>query len=269
MSDESSAIAKLDSYLGLDVNSLAGQIGMAAAQRSLHLSFPNDFEFYMMALELTDYLGNTIDYFVFPINPRVYSQDEPSATNVRKTMGGVSATGNSSFNPIDIRISGDFGRKFKVMIGKDVDNQSVAVAQYSTTSGVYSKEGINSSNPSQFRKPVFDVKVKTGYGATKILQAICDKSRGDIQGKPNQLYMYNPAFNSNFLVKVVSFNANQSSQSGNFIWTYELTLKAIAPLEMAIGSSRVNRSLAGALTRSIVQDVSNTALKVATNILLR
>lgn len=268
MSDIDGAIQSYNKFVGGDAASVSGQIGISAAQSALSLSFPNDFEYYMVALELVDFNGNTIDYFVFPINPSTYNQDEPSITNIRKTMGGVSAVGNSSFVPIPIRMAGNFGRKFKVLVGSS-DNVTPSVAQYSTTNGVFSKEGFIQNTSGKFIKTVSNTRVKTGYGATKILQAICDKSRGDLGGKPNQLYMYNPAFNANFLVKVNNVSFSQSSQGGNFIWNYELSMTAIAPLEVVIGSADVKKTLSGTLVKGFVQSSANLVLRSANNILNR
>ncbi len=242
-----------DRYMSDDPSSIASIIGVQAARSALHLSFPNDFEYYMMALELTDYEGRTIDYFVFPVNPDMYRQDEPSVTTIRKTMGGVSAVGNSSFVPIPIRINGNFGRKFRLMIGKDSDTPDFGVANYSTLSGVVNKEGFINGIGGKFKKATINSRVKTGYGATKILQAICDKSKADIDGKPNRLYFYNPAFGVNYLVKLVNFSPIQSHDSSNMIWNYELSLTAIALLESVVGSSKLRTSLTGSLGRDIVQ----------------
>ena len=263
-----SAISKYNEFVGNDINSISGAIGLNAAQSALHMSYPNEFEYYMMALELVSYNGKTIDYFVFPVNPSTYSQDEPSVTSIRKTMGGVSAVGNSSFVPIDIRISGNFGKRFKILVGKGADVSATSVAQYSTTSGVFNKEGFIQNVSGRFRKAVMDSKVKTGYGAIKILQAICDKSRGDMQGKPNQLYLYNPAYNANFLVKVVSFSQSQNV-GGNFIWGYELVMKAIAPIEAVVGVDEAKKSLKSVMNKNIMQVGASKTLMAVNNILNR
>jgi hypothetical protein len=36
---------------------------------SVHALFPDEFELYLMALELTDSNGNLIDYLAFPVMP--------------------------------------------------------------------------------------------------------------------------------------------------------------------------------------------------------
>lgn len=255
MSDIGSAIDKVNSVL-----SIGDSIGIDAARAALHQAFPNDHEYYMMALELVSHDDHTIDYFVFPVNPSTYTQMEPSATNVQKTMAGVSVTGNSSFIPINISIQGNFGRKFKILVGKDSSTKDLAVAHFSTTTGMFDRAGFDPNLRGKFRKTIMNSRVKTGYGALKILESICNKSQGDIDGKPNQLYMYNPAFNSNYLVKVINFKITQNQSSSNMIWGYDIQLTAVAPLEVIVGASALRKSLSGSMTRAVVQNSANKVL---------
>lgn len=262
MSDLNAAMSKYNEFLGTEGGALVDSIGVGAAKAALHSAFPNDFEYYMCALELVKYDGSTIDYFVFPINPSSYQQNNPKSPNIEKTMGGVVVSGNSTFVPIDITISGNFGRRFKILVGKDPD---VSVAQYSTTTGSFLKESLKPDNRGKFRRVIMNTRVKTGYGATKILESICDKSHGEIDGKPNQLYLYNPAFGANYLVKVRNFGVNQN-QGSNMIWNYDLRLTAIAPLEVVIGAKELKRSLASSLGRNIVQTAATSAVNMGLNI---
>lgn len=248
MSDISSAIAKYNRLINVQ------SIGIDAAQAALNASFPYDFEYYMMAFELVSWDDKTIDYFVFPINPSTYSDSIVSPTTVQNTMGGVSITGNSSFSPHDIMIKGNFGRKFKVLSGNDVDP---AVAHLSTASGVFDSFGFNANSRGKSTKQISSIRVKTGFGATKVLEGICNKSKADIDGKPNRLYMYNPAFSSNYMVKVMNFKISQNVESDNLVWGYEMSLKAVAPLDVVVSLDNKKHSLSGALTKSVVQNTAN------------
>lgn len=230
--------------------SLSETIGVSAAKAALHMAFPNDFEYYMMAFELVDSMDRTIDYFVFPVMPENFTQIESSITTIRKTMGGVAAVGNSTFVPINITISGNFGRKFTIMTSKP-NVPEAAVAHYSTVSGTYNKEGFIRKLHGKFKKIIMNSRVKTGYGAIKILESICDKSKGDIDGIPVRLYLYNPAFNCNYLVKVINAKFSQS-MSTNMIWSYEIQLTAIAPLEVVVGTAAMRASMKVALASDIV-----------------
>lgn len=254
MSDLSSAIEKYNKFIDIP------SIGINAAQAALNALYPNDFEYYMMAFELVDPTDKTIDYFVFPIMPSAFSDNIVSPTTVTNTMGGVSVTSNSSFSPHDVMMQGNFGRKFKILTGGGQDSIHPAVAMYSTSSGAFDQAAFIPSMRGKFIKALSNTRVKTGYGAFKILEGICAKSKADLNGKPNRLYMYNPALGANYMVKVMNFKASMSG-ANNMIWGYELTLKAVAPLEAIVGIGKKKDSLAGALTSSVVQ---NTANKVAT-----
>ena len=65
--------------------SLQKQVGAQAVAAM----YPNDFEWYMVALELTDSQDNTIDYIAFPITPDSITKTEPTRTNVKKSLSGI------------------------------------------------------------------------------------------------------------------------------------------------------------------------------------
>ena len=60
--------------------SLLTSIGRAG----LNALFPNDFEFYMVALELVDSESRTIEYFSFPILPSNIREQSTPITNIKK-----------------------------------------------------------------------------------------------------------------------------------------------------------------------------------------
>src|SRR5690606_16820294 len=78
---------------------------------------PNEFDYYMVAIELLKSDLSTSKYFVFPINPNSMSYDNVLLTKINKTAGGISVLKNSQFNLKDITITGTFGKSFKVLIG--------------------------------------------------------------------------------------------------------------------------------------------------------
>jgi len=215
---------------------LIDQLGKA----KLNALYPNDFEYYMMGLELVDSEDRTVEYLVFPVNPTNISQTEPNLNVIRKTSGGVSSFGVSSFIPKDITISGDFGRRFKVLVGRE--RLIFNVFSYSST----------------IKNAVFDMKVKTGYGCIKILQNICRQSlKCDFKGKPYKLYFYNPTLSESYLVKVVGTGLILThTQEKNMIWSYTLPLKLLLPLE---NIRQINKnSLSELLAISSIQNVVNT-----------
>jgi hypothetical protein len=202
--------------------SLMKQIGKAA----LSAMFPNDFETYFCALELVDSKDNVIDYFSFPIMPSSMRYTYNEITNIKKTAGGITAVSSPTFVPVDINIEGNFGRRFKFLIGSSQFNANAF--RFSTQGGNYSL----TDTISTLKKAAFDPTIKTGYGCFKILKAICDKAKGlDQFNQPFKLYFYNPAIGENYLVKPMTFTGSQNGKESNMIWNYNISFKGVAPLD--------------------------------------
>lgn len=198
---------------------------------ALNALFPYDFEVYMMALELTDGNDNTIDYISFPIMPESITKNEPKRTNIKNSASGITVLNSATFTPEEISIKGNFGRNFKILLSPK-EPASVGVA-YSTSAGVYDLTQIGEKNRTLgFSAPQFNVGIKTGYGAIRILKAIISKSNGvDKNGQPFRLYFYNMALGESYLVVVPpsGFTCTQTKDK-NMIWEYSMTLTSIAPL---------------------------------------
>lgn len=244
------------------VKNLAKSIGGQA----LSSLYPNDFEWYMVALELTDSEDNTIDYLTFPIMPDSISKTEPTRTNIKKSMAGITVLSTPSYAPQEINIKGNFGRQFKILV-QPKSNIKINSSDKSTDSGKFhlfdltkksgSISGIAFSN--------FNLNVKTGYGVIKILQAIASKSVGlDEKGKPFRLYFYNMAFGESYLVAIppsgVQFFQDLSK---NMIWNYNLTMIALAPLEAV--SNKNDKSLIDNLLPSMIQSGVNEVASVVSD----
>lgn len=191
-----------------------------------HYLFPNDFEYYAMSLELVsvDKLSEeTVDYFVLPVLPSSYNNNERTQTNIRQTNKGNIAIRNSKFIPRQIRINGDFGRSFKFLLG--ANEVSTRALRWSTTTGNYSGED------DSFRTQFFSPSIKTGYGALKVLEAIVNKSKKlDSKGVPYVLYFYNPAMGENYIVEPDTLIIEQNSGKSR-IYSYTLTLNAVGLLQ--------------------------------------
>lgn len=231
------------------------QLGRGA----LHALFPNDFEFYSISLELVDSQGNTVDYFIWPINPNEIRENHPEITNIRKTIGGVNVLKNSTFNPRTISIRGNFGRDFLVLIG----GQEFVFAGF----GASIRNGkFSITPPSLLDNPVpqFSTFIKTGYGCVKLLQAIKDKSKGlDEWRKPYSLYLYNPILGNNYQVEFRDFSPSQDVQNSNMLPTYNLTLTAVASLDNVF-SRRVN--LKSGVKLTALTHLQKTANTLANNL---
>lgn len=239
-------------------NELLGDLGKA----TLSAIFPNDFEIYLMALELTDSKGNTIDYLTFPIMPDSISKTELKRTNVKKTSNGITVLTSSSNTPSEVTLKGNFGRNFKIILSPKLpETQGVA---FSVSSGKFDLSDVKSGL--SFTTPSFSAGIKTGYGASKILQAILSKSNGvDSEGKPFRLYLYNMALGESYLVTVPpsGFSFSQNKEK-NMIWEYSITLTILAPLK-SIQSQFLKSSPVKLLSRGVIQKGVNVLAKDITS----
>lgn len=210
------------------VMSLAKSIGTQA----LSSMYPNDFEWYMVAIELADSQEKTVDYLTFPIMPDSMSKTEYARTNLKKSLSGLTVLSNPSFTPQELTIKGNFGRQFKILAnpnGNLGDSNSIKNGKWKLADIIKKEKG---SLPGvAFAN--FDMNIKTGYGVLKMLQAIVSKSVGlDDYGKPYRLYFYNMALGESYLVFIPPSGIQFSQDvTKNMIWNYSLTMTILAPLE--------------------------------------
>ena len=243
-------------------NDLVNTVGRS----TVHAIFPTDIEVYLMALELTTSTGDTIDYFVFPIMPNMISKTEPTRTTIKKTSGGTTVYTNPSYVPQEISIRGNFGRHFRIFFSpRTVPGAGLA---WSTNAGVFDLYQAQNRGRLSFRTPLFNAGVKTGYGATRIMKAIINKSNGiDIYGQPFRLFFYNLALGESHLVTVPPNGLTLTQNlDKNMIWEYSLNLTTLAPVE-----ALQDRGGAGSLFRLLsigaIQQGINTVANDLTGIL--
>lgn len=200
-------------------------MGYLAAATLMSSLYPSEFEAYMLAFELCDSMGNTLDFFTFPIMPNELSIDENIPVKTDVTFGGVSSVSSNIYIPKKISLRGSFGRKFKVLLrdgayvppiaGKEVLERDYGI-------GGIKNEVLHLSRY-----------LKTGFGCFKVLQSICNQSVAidEVTGECNRLYMYNLAYGESYLVKVINFKGRQDISS-NGLWNYDLSLEAVCPLHL-------------------------------------
>lgn len=221
---------------------------------ALSALYPKDFEAYLLAIELVNSQGVTVDYFAWPILPEEIRETDSTITNVRKTLSGVNVLKNPTFNPRSISIRGDFGRRFKLLLG----GQNVVFAGFgfSMQSGKFSV-----SSPKFLQNPVpqFSSFAKTGYGCVKLLEGIKEKSKTlDEDGKPYIVYLYNPILGNNYQVEFVSFTQAQDKGHYNMFPMYNIQLTAIAPLDAVLSRGQNLKSAIKNLKVNLLQKAANS-----------
>ena len=240
-----------------NLRSLYETLVSSLGSAGLHAMFPNDFEYYMVGLELTTYEGKTIDFLLFPVLPSQIRKSEKPITNIKKTLGGVVSLISNKFIPIEYNISGNFGRSFKIVLQNEKVLDFRALG-YSFSSG---KQERDYSEEKDSRGNNFSMMFRSGYGLTKMLQGICNKSLGNIYGQPNLLFFYNLALGDSYLVEYLDLTINQGLET-NKIWNYNLNLKAVAPMSEL--KFEKERSLTNLIAMSEIQksanNLANTAL---------
>lgn len=216
---------------------------------TLNALYPDEFEYYMMSLELADYKDQTIEFFSFPVLPKNFSEVEQTDTNIKKTLSSVTSIKSTGFIPRDLRISGNFGRSLKFLLGSEFINGSAFTLS--------AEQGSGDAETSQ-EAQVFSNIIKTGYGCFKMLESILRKSKKTDEGLPRRLYFYNPAVGNSYLVEFMEMNKS-TSQEENMIWGYSLFLRAIAPL------SSLRDSSSGSIAKTNSKNAVNNFINVQAN----
>lgn len=184
----------------------------------LSILFPRDFEVYFCAIELCSYEGEMIDYFSFPILPNSINKKENYVSNIKKTFGGITVIKNSDFIPQELTLRGNFGRSFKILGDKEMVN-------FFGTSKYIDKE--------TYSKGTFSNIIKTGYGATRYLQGILERSKifDGSSNKPRILFFHNAMLGESYMVEPTQVQFDQNSGSNNMMWGYSVNFTIIKSLD--------------------------------------
>lgn len=215
----------------------------------LNILFPKDFELYMCAFEIVNSDDKTEYYFIFPIMPSSINESKPYTNVVRKTAGGIVTLSNPTFDPVDISLSGNFGRNFKILIGNTIQDVVHGFVDYDISAGRLLKGQI----------PGFMPQVKTGYGCIKLLEDIIEYSKVVDENGPKRLIFYNLALGNNYYVKVQNLTFTQS-QDNNMIWNYSIQMKGIAKIDnfkKEVVSERTTLNVGGFLQNQVNNVISN------------
>lgn len=235
---------------------------LTIGKNAMNIKYPKEFELYLCALELTDQNFKTLRYFVFPIMPSSMDEGKPQPVSVLRTLGGITTNESPTFTPTDISISGNFGRKFKILLGTDyVDFVSSFTAPGGGITGKSFNAGV---------KEMFDDRVKSGYGCLKIMEEIIEQSRqiGE-DGQLRKLIWHNPALGNSYLVKGQNVRLTMTEQT-NMVWGYNLQMKSIAPLESLLTTQELESvakrlNITGYIQKKVDTLLNNITALIATN----
>lgn len=222
---------------------------------------PNEFDYYMVAIELLKSDLTSSKYFVFPINPNSIEYNDNSLTKVTKTAGGVSVLKTSQFNIKDITLSGTFGKNFKVLIGNTFQDLT-ANFQQENSGDKKTKSALGGVLDN------FSASVKTGYGCTKVLEDILESSlKRDEYNGSQFLVFYNLAFNQRFFVEFETKSFSQSLES-NMMWNYSVRFKVIGNVDNFIKSKNDSvKSIKQLTTDNFLQKSANTVYSKVSGLL--
>ena len=213
---------------------------------AIHATLPDDFEYYLCSLELVNHLDERVGFLSFTVMPEQINESYAPIQTMIKTHSGVVTVYNDSFAPVDINISGTFGRKIRLLLNyKDpyieTGGRKFATLNFGKLTGV-------------------ETGVKSGYGMTKILQHILENSaKSDEFGRPHYLKFYNYALNTAYICDVVNFSLNQNVGS-NMMWNYNISLRATAKLSNV---SSVKNRLKQVLPQVASNSIANGVTKIA------
>ena len=165
-----------------------------------------------------------------------------------------------TFIPRDITLAGTFGRKFRVMLG---DSYEELISSFKSEGGRVTGKSVLKGI-----KTVFDKRVKTGYGCMKILEEIVNEANkiDPETKKARRLILHNPAIGNSYLVKPVSLKQSMSQET-NMIWSYSLSLKAIANLEDIYNDNELKDQRFRLNATSYIQNKMNVVIDKITELI--
>lgn len=236
-------------------NRSALSVAESVGESALHMLAPDNYEYYQCSLELLDVEKNQVGFISFVVMPNNISESRPTLQTQTKTNSGIVTTFNDSFAPVNITLQGTFGRRFRIVTGIVDPSPKRWNGWGNFFNGNMGKALFG-----------FETAYKSGYGLTKVLKYILEKSTElDSRGRPYILLYNNYAFNTSYVVDVVNSSFNQSIEN-NRLWFYEISLKAVAPGSAVQTSGKKNAKLLKTVaSNAIAQGLSNIVGDVKRN----
>lgn len=241
-----------------------GDAIIAEGRALLHSKYPDEIEYYALSLELTDSKNRTLDVLTFPVMPNTINSAHNHKVNIKQSMGGLMILDSPVFTPDAISLKGSFGRKFKYIFGRaNIDN--IGNSDLTEGEALHLGKGVTS----------FSNTIKSGYGLTKVLELILRRAKEvDKYGETNRLFLYNLTLNNHYLVHPENWSFNQTYESSNMVWNYEINFTTLAYSYYVKTESELKRRLVEITNRDIVQrlvgkignEVQSEITSMATNI---
>lgn len=230
-------------------------VAESVGESALHMLAPDNYEYYQCSLELLDVEKNQVGFISFVVMPNNISESRATLQTQIKTNGGIVTTFNDSFAPVNITLQGTFGRRFRIVTGIIDPSPKRWNGWGNFFNGNMGKALFG-----------FETAYKSGYGLTKVLKYILEKSTElDSRGRPYILLYNNYAFNTSYVVDVVNSSFNQSIEN-NRLWFYEISLKAVAPGSAVQTAGKKNAKLLKTVaSNAIAQGLSNIVGDVKRN----
>lgn len=237
-----------DELNGIGNSGLSTGFKKGIGKEEMHSRFPNEIEYYACALELVDSQNNTLEFFSFPVMPTQYSSTERFGSTLQKSMGGVILHDNPTFIPLDINLSGSFGRMFRRILKTTFSEPSQKNSSFINRTSKSFGSGVTDVQLGETKivskGSVFSSDFKTGYGNCKLLERILRRSKTlDSNGRVHKLIFYNLSFNQSYVINTKSLTFSQSRDGSNAIWQYNLSLETVAPISAIFDSAHKNKSL--------------------------
>lgn len=227
---------------------------MTVGKAALHAAAPDNYEYYLCSLELLSSNADRIGFISFIVMPNNISESTQPIQTQTKTKSGLITLFNDSFCPVSISLQGTFGRKFRLVTGL-VDPADAS-----------DKKWKNFLNGNFGKIKDFTIGVKSGYGMTRVLKYILERANTlDDNSRPYILLYNNYSFNSSYVVDVINYSFNQSTEN-NMLWFYNLQLKAVAP-GSAVKTNKQNMGslLAAVASNAIAQGLTKLVNDVKRN----
>lgn len=239
---------QIKNFAGNSANNIISQTLNAAltiGKAAVHAVMPDDYEYYLCSLTLYNYKMEKMGFLSFTVMPDSIVENNTPIQNIVKTHAGMITVFNSTFAPIDITLSGTFGRKFRLLSDYKDPMQG--------KSGFF---GLN------FGKILgVNMGIKSGYGMVKILEHILKTSNKlDENNKPYFLIFDNYSFNTSYIVTATNFSFQQSSEM-NMIWRYNVSLRAVG-LKPTNAKSEMGNILKRVASSAITSGLNNVVTKM-------